>query len=181
MCWCKHTQQCQSVPAPARDAAPALPLLCAHPRPKDAQGTHNRVIAPRQAVPPWVARFPLTWPPSSDVLSSIPPPVLPSIPLSLPLSIPPFIPPIRPSLLWSPSGAQGSALLRSQDGATSPGKQGFLGHPVQGWPRQCGLLEKLPLKTFNPRQGQRHPWLRWEGKFGEGAMEEVNLGPLAVP
>lgn len=178
MCWCKHTQQGQPVPAPARDAAPALPLLCTCPRPKDAQGTHNGVIAPQQAVPPWVARFPLTWPPSSDVPSSIPPPVLPSIPPSL---HPSFHPPIGPSLLWSPSGAQGSALLLSRDQATSPGKQGFLGHPAQGWPRQRGLLEKLPLKTLNPCQGQRHPRLRWEGKLGEGAMEEVNLGPLAVP
>lgn len=172
MCWCKSmhqrtpTHQCN----PALDGAPAPPLLCARPHPKAARGTHNTVITPRQAVQTLASRFPLAWPPSSDVPPSI-------SPLSLPPSL---LPSFHRALAWSPLGARGSALLLNRDQATSPGIQGFLGHPAQGQPRQRGLLEKLSLKTLSPHWGHRHQRLRWDGKLSKGTVEKVNLGPLAA-
>lgn len=103
-CWCKSMHQCKAThqynpaAAPARDAAPAPLLLCAHPHPKAARGTHNAVITPQQAVQLLATRFPLVWPPSSDVPPSIPPPVPPSILPSIPASIlPSLLPSFHPS------------------------------------------------------------------------------------
>lgn len=93
------------------------------------------------------------------------------LPSSFPLSLPSMVP-IR---------AHGSALLLGWDQAPSPEKQGFLGHPPQGQPRQQGLLKKLPLKTLNPHQGQKHPQLSWEGKLSESTIGKVNPGPLTAP
>lgn len=171
-CWCKSMHQCTPTHQcnPALDGAPAPPLLCARPHPKAARGTHNAVIAPRQAVQTLATRFPLVWPPSSDVPPSISSPVPPSIPPSLLPSRPGMVSIGCPWLCSAPESGPGHL----------PRETGFLGHPAQGQPRQRGLLEKLSLKTLSPHWGHRHQRLRWDGKLSKGTMEKVNLGPLAA-
>lgn len=158
VCWCKSMHQCNPAAAPAEDAAPALLLLCAPPHPKHPQHGYHPSAGHANA--------------GSQVSTHVV--VIKRcafLPSSFPLSLPSMVP-IR---------AHGSALLLSWDQATSPEKQGFLGHPPQGQPRQQGLLKKLPLKTSNPHQGQKHPQLSWEGKLSESTIGKVNPGPLTAP
>lgn len=45
-CWCKSVHQCNPTAVPVRDAAPALLLLCAPPRPRNLPGTPTTWSSP---------------------------------------------------------------------------------------------------------------------------------------